>query len=402
MALRIPSTQEVIDGALAAFESALNQKIPQLSKAYVRVFSGVIGLIYTSLYKFGGERERQNLALTATGANLDNIGENYGITRKPGSAAIITVDVTGEVGSTITTTSVWIGDSNQVEYSPTQSFTFSSTTGQINLEAQETGDTGNAVSGDTFTLSLPLTGVGSSATYSETQDDGEDGEAKEGTNRETDEDYRRRVLTEIRTVGGGGNAADYRTWGEETEGVRRVFPYTGNLDADGTDTGELGDRTVFVEQVGGGNVEQPLLDDTKETILTDPETGLDRTPLGLTDDRLYCKSVEYTAYYTFVDNLQVPQGTNENDVQDSITAALEDYFSDVAPFISGLDVELDRNNIISSLKAGQIVQEILDNTGSQADSVTVSLDPYGADVGVVELQGGQLARSGGVAFEEEV
>jgi hypothetical protein len=85
--------------------------------------------------------------------------------------------------------------------------------------AQTAGIAGNLNVGDTLTLDEPITGVGNSWTVQAV--------AVIGTDQEDLEAYRRRVLLEIQTVGGGGNGVDYRTWAEETTGVFRAFPYAG-------------------------------------------------------------------------------------------------------------------------------------------------------------------------------
>ena len=95
--------------------------------------------------------------------------------------------------------------------------------------------------------------------------------------RETDDAYRRRILDEIRTVGGGGNSADYRRWGEEVDGVARVFPYSGKP-VDGSEgTSEVGDRTVYVEATeeyaANRWADAALLSDVRDAITTGPDTG---------------------------------------------------------------------------------------------------------------------------------
>jgi hypothetical protein len=81
MALVIPTSEETKDLNQANIESSLNQDTPPNDKAYNKVIAGVEGLNVTGLYKYGAERAKQNLALTATGQDLEDIGAEYGVLR---------------------------------------------------------------------------------------------------------------------------------------------------------------------------------------------------------------------------------------------------------------------------------------------------------------------------------
>ena len=385
MAFSIPTTSEIRSEILTKISSAINQDIPALEKSFIRVLATTLSLVITPIYKYATERARQNLALTATNSGLDLIGQNFGVDRNAGTPAVVTVDVTGQDGYTIPITIPWIGDSNNVTYYPEEAHTFSGTTGQINLVADETGDTGNAVSGDSFTLSTPVAGVDSTATYYSMDTNGAD--------RETDDDYRRRVLDEIRTVGGGGNSADYRRWGGETDGVYRVFPYSGS--PEGEDE-EIGNRTVYVEADTtvtnpDGTADPTLLAAVRSSITTDPDTGLERVPLGLTDATLFVESIERTGFYVDIGGLTTPSGVTAQ-VQSDVEDAIDEFLRSTAPFITGLDSEIDKNDVISTIAVSEVVQGILKVNASTAESIIVSETDGGADLGVYTLGQGELAK----------
>lgn len=384
MAFSIPTTNEIRAELLSRISSAINQDIPTLEKSFVGTVAGALAMVVTPIYKYATERARQNLALTATLSGLDSIGQNFGVDRNTGTPAIVTVDVTGTDSSTIPITAAWIGDSNNVRYYPEEAHTFSGTTGQINLVASEVGDTGNAVSGDTFTLSIPLSGVDSSATYSAMDTDGAD--------RETDDDYRRRVLDEIRTVGGGGNSADYRRWGGETNGVYRVFPYSGSPEGESE---EIGNRTVYVEADTteanpDGTADNTLKTAVRSSINYDPDTGLERVPLGLTDDTLFVESVTRTGFFVEITNLDA--SGNEAAVKSDIEDAVDEFLRGATPFITGLDSDIDKNDVISTIAVSEIVQGVLKTNAATAESIVVSESEGGADLGVYTLGQGELAK----------
>jgi len=220
MAIEIPTTQELTDQNITRFESRLNQTIPDNDQAFVRVLSVVEAMIGTSLNKLTVERALQNLTLTATGDDLDRIGIEYGVTRKPAVAAIHDIIQLANNGISIPAGTEYVGDSNGVRYFTNATVVAAAGQADLEITAKDTGDVGNLTSGDTLTIGAPIAGITStSATYSAT--------VTAGTDRETDSAYRRRVLNEIRTVGGGSNKADYRTWSEESASVYRSFPYAG-------------------------------------------------------------------------------------------------------------------------------------------------------------------------------
>jgi uncharacterized phage protein gp47/JayE len=220
MPLVEPTTVQLYEQFLANLESRLGQSAPISDKAYLRVESVAEAIIAKTLYKFAIERSLQTLALTATGDDLDTIGREYGVTRKPAEATTITVDFTGTATTLIPATTEWISDATSEPYTLDTDLTIGGGgTVSGDLTSTNTGENTNLANGATLTISSPLAGVDNTGTVSAT--------VNAGLDRETDAAYRRRILTAIRTVGGGGNVADYREWSEEVADVSRAFPYSG-------------------------------------------------------------------------------------------------------------------------------------------------------------------------------
>jgi hypothetical protein len=219
MAINIPTTQELIDGFITNFQNRLNQTIPALAKSFVRVTSVNMGVSFTSLYKYGAERALQNLALTATDEDLDRIGQNYNVFRTPAVSAVLDIDVFVGSGRTLGANTDFVADTNRQRYRTTDTTIGTGATETVEVSAVIAGADGNLQVADTLVIGTTLVEIGPNATVTAV--------VTVGADRETDEDYRRRVLNEIRTVGGGGNAVDYRTWAEEVAGVSRAYPYSG-------------------------------------------------------------------------------------------------------------------------------------------------------------------------------
>jgi uncharacterized phage protein gp47/JayE len=360
--MRTPTTVEIIDSIVTKIESEIGQQTPLLQKAFNRVLATALGLVVSGLYKFGKERSRQNLALSATGSDLEDIGKNYGVYRKPGVPAVVDVTVDGNVGASIPITAAWRGEHNGVIYYPDVSIVLEGTSGILRLVATVADETGNSVEGDEFTLVHPLAGVSSTAVFSAMP--------LPGLDREDIEFYRRRILNEIRTVGGGGNLTDYRTWAEETPGVRRVFPYSGQ-DLEGWG-GNPGDRAVFVQAVSGP-AEGPLLAAVRQQINFDPVTGARRPPLGHTDGTLYIYPVNETAVSVNIWDLVTPSGAVVELVESDIEEAVTLYLASMQPFLVGLDSSLDRNDTLTLVSLGAAIQPALAQHESSVSKVGFSI-----------------------------
>lgn len=218
--VNIPTTQEIKDRNLANFENKLSQTSPLADKAFLRVLSAAEAMGETGLYKFGAERAVQALVLTATGTDLELLGRNYGVIKKNAESAQLEISLPGTPGTLIPATASFIGDSNGVRYFPDASATVGAGgTATINVTAQDVGVVGNLNNGETMTIDTQIPGAETVATVTDTLNTGID--------EETDDAYRIRILDEVQTVGGGGNAADYRTWAQETGGIIRAYPYSG-------------------------------------------------------------------------------------------------------------------------------------------------------------------------------
>ncbi len=388
MAFPITSTKEAIAIVLTNLETAIGQTSPLSEKSFLRVLATNIGLLFTSLFKYSVERSKQNLAETATGDDLELIGTNYGITKKAGVAAVVTIDTTGTNGVNVTPLLTYVSDFSGIRYIPTETVTIAAGVATFTAQAEITGEDSNLTAGDTLTIESQVAGLSAAAEYNAT--------TTTGTDREEEETYRRRVLTEIRTVGGGGNSADYRTWGEETSGVAAVFPYAGRPAGEGATL--PGDRTIFVQaSTGDGTADTALKTATRLSINIDPDTGLSRPPLGMPDSTLFIESITLTQLNVEVENLDAPAG-EEASVQTRIEDAVEAYLEDVYPWISGLDLDTDVNNVVTGVSVGNAIQAVLDVTGSSATRVrvkTVSPDAY---VDSYELDEGELVVLNAISF----
>lgn len=403
MPYEIPTTQEAFETFLANLEAALNQTSPLNDKAFNRVLAAMQAMGFTSLAKFAAYSVKQVLAITAFGDGLDVIGAEYGVTRKAAEATVLTATLPGTDTTVIPQTVDFVGDANGVRYFLDSAETIGTPTSgvaELTMTAETLGVIGNLQLGDTLSIGTQIAGAETVATVAVITGETE-AILNTGAEREEDEAYRVRLLDEIRSTCGGGNAADYRSWSQEVAGVTRAYPYAGKpilllLESSPPD------RTVYIEADTtidpDGIAPQSLLDEVRDNITTDPVTGFARQPLGLTDDTLFIKSISRTPFFVQISTLAVSDdlvAKAKADIEDALTA----YFVLIKPFVDGLDSVLDRNDKITDLTISDVVQDVLSANGGTANGVAFS-NVSSESIPEYQLSPGELAKlaTGGITY----
>ena len=180
MALPIPTTAQIADAILTNIETRLNQTTPDNNKAFNKVLSKVLAAVITILYKFGVDRAKQSLALTATGDDLKNIARNYGIEPKAATSAVLTYTVNST--STVPSSIDFVGDANGVRYRSDSDAIPIASVATIQGTAQTPGTAGNLLVGDTLSIGTQNAGTETQATVTSVD--------TTGTEEETDDEDR--------------------------------------------------------------------------------------------------------------------------------------------------------------------------------------------------------------------
>jgi hypothetical protein len=392
MALSIPTTQATADLNLNNFESNLGQTSPINDKAFLRVLAVLEALNFTTLYKFMVERAKQNLALTATGEDLENIGREYDVIKKPAEATVLSISIPGANGSVIPSTISYIGAPNGVRYFPDSSAIVSGGIAVLDVTAETAGADGNLNIGDTLSISTQVAGVESTATVTAIPNT--------GANDEDQEVYRTRVLFVIRNPLGGGNASDYKTWAEEVAGVFLAYPFSGK--AFGDPSGAFpGDRTIYIQvneaiQVDG-IAPQSILDEVRSTVNNDPETGLSRPPLGLTDSTLYIESIRVTAFNVIISGFSIGSDVIAQ-AKENIEIELSKYFRTVRNFVDSIDLVSDKNDIITVTSIAEIIQGVISSLGGSATSIIFRVEPQLLNLAIYQMEAGEIGKLNSVTY----
>lgn len=232
--LSLQTTQELFDQNLSYLEGQLGQTAPTHEKAFLRVLAGMLALLGKSFNQLAIERTKQNLVMTAGGDSLANLGIEYVVPIKLAVQAVMTATISTTVD--VPANRVFVSDSTKQLYKTTELATASGGSATLSLQSVEAGADYTLAVDDTLTIQVPLYGCENTATVTAIDTDGLD--------EEEDTPYRRRIQNEIRTVGGGGNSVDYRTWAEAVDGVERAFPYSGVPTTNRLPDGDMEDSGV--------------------------------------------------------------------------------------------------------------------------------------------------------------
>lgn len=392
MALNIPSTKNIKDRNVSNIESKINQDAPLQDKAYTRVISGVEALNQTELYKFGQERTKQTLALTATGQDLKDLGNEYETPIKVAESAVLEITIPGIDGTIAPATLNYIGDLNGLRYFPDSQSIVSGGIATLNVTAENVGTIGNLNTGDTLSLDTQIPGLENTATVISVVNTGAD--------EEDQEIYRDRVLFVIRNPLGGSNAADYKRWSEEVAGVERAYPFAGKAFGDPSQAFP-GDRTIYIqvnESVqADGIAPQSILDEVRISVNTDPITGQSRPALGLTDSTLYIESIRVSSFNVIISNLTISSDLIA-EAKQSIEDGLIIYFKSVRSFVDGIDLQSEKNDIITRVSVSDIVQGVIEPLGGSADNVNFQIHPVETNLERYQMEAGEISKFNSVTY----
>lgn len=199
----------------------------------------------------------QAFVMSAKGKNLDSCCSDYGITRRPATAAEVIVQIQGEPG-----TFSWVRlSAGDLSFTVQDTFTIPrSETGRgtvsVRAVCDQVGDIGNVAAG-----SIDKAEDKRIAKVTNLQ------AAEGGFDTETDDALRERTLEHIRMPANSGNIAHYVQWAKEVPGVAKVRVY--DL--------ARGPGTVDVVVIADGNevAPQKLIEAVEEKIERQRPIGAD-------------------------------------------------------------------------------------------------------------------------------
>lgn len=185
-----------------------------LRNSVLRILAYVMAGLGFGHYEFLQYIAKQSVPFTATDEYLEAWAALKGVFRTSATASTGSVTFTGTSGTTIPSGTV-VSRSDGVQYATIADGTISGGgTVTILVTATSTGSVTDDSSGNTYQLSNPIAGVNSTVTSTNLAG---------GTDIETDDSLRTRMLRVYANPNSGGSAVDYVEWATSVAGVTRAW-----------------------------------------------------------------------------------------------------------------------------------------------------------------------------------
>ena len=245
-----PTLAEIISRVVGDISSR-TQGSAFLKRSVERVLAYVVGGVAHGLYGYLEWIYRQISPTTCGEEMLARWGTMVGVPRKGSSAATGSVTFSGTNG-TVFPLGRQMQDASGATYTSTSTSTVAGGVVTITVQADATGSAGNLDMGALLALLTPVAGITSSGSVAAPGFAG-------GADVEDLEDWRARVLDELRTPSSGGGPGDYVKWAEEYPGVAAAWEFPNRMGfgtvsvgfvVDGTDipsTGEVAAVQAYID-----------------------------------------------------------------------------------------------------------------------------------------------------------
>jgi uncharacterized phage protein gp47/JayE len=393
MAVRPPLTSEISDQIITQLESAFNQTIPLLPRAFNRVLAKVFAGVFILVWKYVGWMFFQLFISTASNeltqingkwvrpltewGRLSGAGDPTAATR-----AEMTVTVTGTAVDTLVGGTQLLSDDNGFVYivigdTATVSGTFTATIRAVGSpdNGDGSGALGNLDTGRTLSFVSPPTFVERDVTVL--------ANTVVGADAESVEDYRQRVFNRWAVPPQGGAYADYREWMIATDpAVINAYVYTG-------DPGQVNGYSEVNNQTDG-IPSAAQLTAIKANVELNAAALATRRPAND-----FFNSRAITRQTVDVEVLSLSDPNNLAEAKDDIEDALLAYFLTLEPYIPGLSVGTRKDQISQAGTAG-VVNEVVASRGGTFFGVIVTIGASVVDV--YNLAEGEKAKRGAVSY----
>jgi uncharacterized phage protein gp47/JayE len=216
MSFERPTLNDLVTRIQADFVSRLDLVGAMLRRAMVavfaRVYAGAVHMLHGHLEYLG----RQLFPDVSEIEFLERQASLFGLSRNAPDFGHYEVEATGTNGSVIPA-GTRFNSSAGYEYESDAEVTISGGVATVAITALLAGTEPNLVEGAVLTFESPISNVDSTVEVTSVVED--------GTDEETDDELRTRLLERMTAPAHGGNEADYIAWAKEITGVTRVWVY---------------------------------------------------------------------------------------------------------------------------------------------------------------------------------
>lgn len=390
MALETNTVQEVYDNLVAQLQSEFGTFFP---KSFALVLSKALAAIFILLYKYCGFIFLQMFVSTASMEETEINGKTItpliewgrligvGDPTPATQAELIIEMVTEDASVTLPVGVQWVHVASGITFLSLESVALTSATVQVAVIAASdpngtagSGTQGNLVAGTELSLANPLAGVNRTATVVS--------QSVTGAEKETNENYRKRVVARFQQKPQGGAYVDYKIWGEGVSGILNVYPYTS------TSPGRV---DVYVESATetDGIPTSAQLTSVLAAINYDDNGLASRRPANALVTAL---AITRLSFDVEIEGLDVD---NLAQVKTDIEDALTSYFLAKEPYIVGLSIPPRKDRITQAAISG-VVDDVVSEAGGVFTDIVVNLSA--SPITLYSLGIGEKAKLGGVTY----
>jgi len=209
------SLQDIINRIISDFQTRITGATSLLRRSVLSIIARVNGGAFHLVYEYLDYMAKQIFISTADSAGLEAHSSEYGIPRKAAVVAEGSGEATGTNGITIPADTQLSSTDGNVYIVDTDA-TIATGTATLDFTATVAGTDSNDDAGITLTFVSPIAGVSTSITV---DSDG----IFNGTDEETDDALRARLLARKRQPPHGGASFDYIAWMLEISGNTRAW-----------------------------------------------------------------------------------------------------------------------------------------------------------------------------------
>lgn len=402
MAYENKTVDYVYNLILTSMQEKFDNKLRLLPKAFIVVLAKILAAIYIIPFKLCGWFFLQLFPDTAsyspvtvlghTISPLIKLGDQFGVARPMEGKewqGIIIVKRTAENKTVVLGTQLK-SDITDLVYCVSESVELISDEMEIPVYCTESGVDGNLSDGDILSFVNPVDFAEKEATVLRT--------TVTGTDDETEESYRRRVVNRYSTQPQGGALADYRLWAYDVDGVLQTYPYNDENSPGGVILYVAGKTDLFPSRVPNS----ALLIAVGKACTYDSDTGIaNRKPITAILDpegnESYpnVKPVRITHFDVRITGVK---GATGEDFGESVKSELETYFNNREPYIRGLSNDNNRTDSILRNSLISIANNIALSKKATFDSVSMSVGEE--EIAEYSLGKGELAALGDLYINE--
>lgn len=342
--IEVPTLAEAVDRAKANIRAELRpEDSPDVPLTLPWALAYSQGAISRLLHLQAASAIKETLPDVCSEASLTRIGRIWGVERLQPTRATFPITVSGTNGTVIAAGKQWARGDGAV-YESTSEQTIAMDTAEVPVRSVLFGAAQNTADGVTLTLVTPIVGVVAEGTCN--------GGSADGSDIETLERYRSRVLDRIREPPQGDTVSDWAQRARLVENVDRVFVYPNKY---GVGTVAI----VFTVARGDGAPGDVIPNDAKITEVLAFLTDESRCPVG-------CEVYVYGAVArTITLSIDLYPKPNTSDHRNAVLQSLLTLFESIPPTATLYDSQI-RTAI------GGIHNLVAINGGSPSTDITLA------------------------------